>query len=101
MPETPVSSRLFVLTDEQANALVELGAALEPFVVTGSPADTATTAMDEQLAQQSRSVESLVGDVKDELEERFYDVPEGILPDLKPVAAAVVKRVLGVYSDAF
>lgn len=98
---TPQSEpRLFILTDEQASALVELGAALEPFVVSGSPADTATAAMDEQLAQQSRSYSAIVSAARDELEDQLFDVPGADALDLKNVADALVRTVLGVYSLA-
>lgn len=89
---------VIVLTEEEATALVDLGAALERFVESDSLLDKATAKMDEQLAQQMRGKDSMVRDVADELGEQLYDVPEASLPDLTKVAGAVVDRALGVYS---
>lgn len=44
----------FALPKEQALALIEFGAALEPWVEAKSPLGEATCTMDEQMAQQNR-----------------------------------------------
>lgn len=94
---------LFYLTDDEAVALVNMGAALEDVVAKDHPFDTATTRMDEQLAQQQRGrrfgKDFIVRDVLDVLQDELHDVPEGILPDLERVAGAMVDRMLGIYED--
>lgn len=96
-------SSLFYLSDDEAVALIEMGAALETIIAKDHPFDTATARMDEQYAQQERGrrfgKEHVVRDVVDVLQDELHDVPEACLPDLTRVAAAVVDRMLGIYED--
>jgi len=99
----PSHSSLFYLSDDEAVALIDMGAALETIIAKDHPFDTATARMDEQYAQQERGrrfgKEHVVRDVVDVLQDELYDVPEACLPDLTRVAEAVVDRMLGIYED--
>jgi hypothetical protein len=92
---------LICLPSDEAFALVQLGAALEPFMQRGSPADLATCKMDEQTAQQSRGRDHLVECVAEELGQRL----EMFLPshvtevDLVHAAEGAVDQVLGYYDE--
>lgn len=93
---------LMCLPSEEATALVELGAALAPFIALGSPADRATAKMDEQVAQQSRSRGALVECVA----ETLMMALDGLLAahvteqDVQGAASQAVDQVLGYYGES-
>jgi hypothetical protein len=54
---SPKREFVFSLTEEEAHALIEFGAAIEKWTNRNSPLDRATARLDEQLANQQRSWE--------------------------------------------
>lgn len=92
---------LICLPSEEASALVDLGAALEPFITVGSPADKASAKMDEQVAHQARTY----GDLVDCVTESLFMTLDGLLPphvterDVEHASRAAIDQVLGYYGD--
>jgi hypothetical protein len=97
----PRQTVLVVLTSEEADALVQMGAALEPVVQRGCPFDTATAKMDEQAARQLGGFRQMVGEAEDELTDQLGVLTEHEFDrlDRDKIAEAIVRRVLGVYGD--
>lgn len=99
----------FVITKlptEEAMALVDLGAALEPFIKEGSPADRATAKLDEQCGQQIRTGSSTVTQrwLADDLENELLDAGFGKLlhtdePDVRRIAERLADYVIGYYHE--
>lgn len=89
-----------VLTEDEATAIVELGAALEPFIVAGGALDTATAKADEQAAAQIGRWDTMLAEAKDQLQDDLSDLLEHEYDriDFDGVAERVVRRLLAVYS---
>lgn len=87
----------FLLSEVEATALIELGAALEPFIRRDTPLDTATAKLDEQLASQRQEPKWIVDDVAEVL----WDAVEALRdvhpddPVVRDWAAKLVEQVIG------
>lgn len=92
---------LICLSSEEAMALIELGAALEPFIAQGSPADRATAKMDEQVAAQILPRSQLVECVAETLTTALDDyLPAHVTEqDMLDAASQAVDQVLGYYES--
>lgn len=87
-----------VLTRAETDALILLGAALEPHMRAKSPVNTGTAKLDEQAAAQSRDpYEEAKDELRDRLGAVLSDQQDSEL-DYDALARAVVGRVLGIYA---
>lgn len=89
---------IWVLSQEQAHDLVQLGAALDQWLKEDSPANVALVKLDEQTAAQMRNP---YDEAEDELRDRLAYTMDQHQFDSLPfdvLARAVVDRVLGIYS---
>ena len=89
---------VWLLSREQADAIVQLGCALEPWIRKDSPLDLATLKLDEQTAAQMRNpYDEAEDELRDRLAYTMHDYQFESLP-FDILARAVVDRILGVYS---
>jgi hypothetical protein len=88
-----------LLDEAEVSAMIELGAHLEPFLAHGSPLETATTKMDEQMAQQTGMQR---GWKADDMVDLIWDAVEALRnvgpddPAVRDWAVKAVDHVLGV-----
>lgn len=87
---------VLILKPEEADALIAVGAALEPWLQRNAAFDTATVKLDEQRTAQGRDVYDNAGD---ELANQLSGLSEWEFDrlDLDRITKAVVDRILGVY----